>query len=134
MAENSPPSAASVKEKVQKSREMEKMCITNLRERQQELLKARKVDVDAVYAHQLVVKRLYEELDNVVVDPNNKNVKVRPADRGMQLLYVADQPGSLGASFFVTTLFRMLPCLGRCGKFEALGLPSTASLLHMQLI
>ncbi|KAK4007423.1 hypothetical protein OUZ56_012580 [Daphnia magna] len=74
MAENPHPSGASVKEKIKKSREMEENCTNNLRERQRELSTARQVTMDAVYTHEVVVKRLNEEMHKVAVDLANVHV------------------------------------------------------------
>ncbi|KAK4028651.1 hypothetical protein OUZ56_021655 [Daphnia magna] len=52
MLENPPPSAASVKEKLKKSREREEEWAANLRLSQQDLLKARTAAIDLVLAHQ----------------------------------------------------------------------------------
>lgn len=114
MAENPTPSAVSVKEKIKKSRETEQECTTNLRQRQQELLEARKAAVDAVYAHQLVVKRLNEKLDNVAVDLTYVHVHYHPEREtvmsnfiGSLLRQTREKPVNLSdepSTWYLTTL------------------------------
>ncbi|KAK4045752.1 hypothetical protein OUZ56_033663 [Daphnia magna] len=74
MAENPPPSAASVKEKLKKSREREVECASNLQLLQKDLLKARTAAIDVVLTHQKNVVKLDEELEENAEDLKNVHV------------------------------------------------------------
>ncbi|KAK4017483.1 hypothetical protein OUZ56_032794 [Daphnia magna] len=65
MAENPPPSAASVKEKLNKSREREEECSNNFQLLRQDLLKARTAAIDVVLAHQKAIVKLDVELTHL---------------------------------------------------------------------
>ncbi|KAK4007060.1 hypothetical protein OUZ56_012216 [Daphnia magna] len=74
MAENPPPSAASVKEKLKNSREREEECTSNLQLLRQDLLKVRTAAIDLVLAHQQAVVKLDEELEENAKDLKNVHV------------------------------------------------------------
>ncbi|KAK4006727.1 hypothetical protein OUZ56_011885 [Daphnia magna] len=74
MDEKPLPSAASVKEKLKKSREREEECLANLRLNRQDLLKARTAAIDLELAHQKVVVKLDEGLEENAKDLKNVHV------------------------------------------------------------
>ncbi|KAK4028005.1 hypothetical protein OUZ56_017168 [Daphnia magna] len=74
MAENSPPSSASVKEKLKKSREREVECASNLQLLRQDLLKAQTAAIDVVLTHQKAVVKLDEKLKENAKDLKNVHV------------------------------------------------------------
>lgn len=65
-----------MKAKVEKFREYEKEGVNNVRQRQLELLEARKVTIDVVYAHKKVVMRLNEEQYTVSIDLRNVHATI----------------------------------------------------------
>ncbi|KAK4017718.1 hypothetical protein OUZ56_033424 [Daphnia magna] len=74
MAENPPPSAASVKEKLKKSSEREVECASNLQLLRQDLLKAQTAAIDVVLTQQKAVVKLDEELEENAKDLENVHV------------------------------------------------------------
>ncbi|KAK4006594.1 hypothetical protein OUZ56_011750 [Daphnia magna] len=74
MAENPPPSAASVKGKLKNSREREVECASNHQLIRQDLLNARTEAIDVVLTHQKAVVKLDEELEKNAKDLKNVHV------------------------------------------------------------
>ncbi|KAK4028107.1 hypothetical protein OUZ56_017285 [Daphnia magna] len=67
-ARNPAESAASVKSKLKESREKEEECTRNLKEKQLQLVQARKEAVNVIYTHHRVVLRLNEEISKGAED------------------------------------------------------------------